>query len=140
MGTAPELIRIDPDVSSAVNAIQMASEMLNLANEKMGNKDFCGSFNEAKNAIRAAASAPLFRDGCVAQTFEATVSYLENAYPKRFPIKDWELIERTVSGEGTGLLNMIIRSLGKDAGEKEARFALHTASEFLEKAKHLVFI
>ena len=140
MGATPELVYKAPDYSSAVNAINMASEILNLASEKMTRKDYIGSFNESKNAIRIAASAPLFKDGCIAQTFEATVSYLNERYPNRFPLKEWESVENKVTGEGSGLLNILIRSLGKHAGEKEAKHALDTAREFLEKAKLLVML
>lgn len=140
MDVSPDVFRKTPDMISAIQAVEAASQMLFAAKELMEGGDYCGSLEQSRAALRVAASALLYKDGVIAQTFEATTEHIEKQYPDTFPLSDWEKIERTVTGDGPGLLNMLIRASGRQTGIPEARHALSIATSFLNNVKQLVSI
>lgn len=140
MHASADVLRKTPDMISALAAVEAASEMLLLASDMLERGDYAGSLEQSRGALRVAASALLFRDGIIAQTFEATAEHIERAYPKTFPLRDWQRIEKTVTGEGPGLLNLLIRASGKHTGIPEAKDALTVATTFLNNVKQLVSI
>ena len=79
----PEIVQKQPDLDSALCAIDTASEMLNAAAEKLSQKDYATAFNDSRDSMRVAISALLFKDGVIASTFEATADYLEKHYPEK---------------------------------------------------------
>lgn len=140
MEESPRMIMKAPDVETAFRALEAAAEMVAMASEKLEKKDYPGAFDQSRDAVRVAASALLFKDGRIAQTLEATSGYIDRRYPERFRLKDWHWMEKTVSGDGPGLLNMLIRAMGKGAGEREARRAVDIATEFLANIRELVYL
>lgn len=138
MDASPDVLRKTPDMISALSAVEVASEMLLLASDMLKGGDYSGSLEQSRGALRVGASALLYKDGIIAQTFEATAEHIEKSYPKMFPLKDWQKIEKTVTGEGPGLLNLLIRASGKEAGVPEAMHALNVATNFLNNVKQLV--
>jgi uncharacterized protein (UPF0332 family) len=140
MDVSPDILRRTPDMISALQAIEAANEMLHAASDMMDSGDYCGSFEQSRAVLRTAASALLFKDGVIAPSFDATTKHIEKRYPETFPLKDWDHIERTVTGDGPGLLNMMIRMSGKQTGLSEAQHALKIATEFLNNVKQLVYV
>ncbi|MBU0591812.1 hypothetical protein KKF81_00270 [Candidatus Micrarchaeota archaeon] len=127
-----EIVRMVPDMPSAVEAISSASEALNFAKEKFNQQNYGESIHESKSAIRLASAAVLFRDGYIASTLNATIRYLEEHYPDKFPNEDWKKLELIPDGEGPGLMNIIIRMLkNSDNRKRDAEHAISVAEKFL---------
>ncbi len=140
MDASADMFMRTPDMISAIQAVDAASQMLLFAKELLERGDYCGSLEQSRGSLRVAASALLYKDGVIAQTFEATAKHIEKQYPDQFPLEDWEKIERTVTGDGPGILNMLIRASGKQTGVPQARHALSIATSFLNNVKQLVSI
>jgi len=136
----PEIVQQQPDIDSALYALDAASELLNAAAEKLSQKDYTTAFSTSRDCMRIAISALLFRDGVIAPTFEATEEYLERHYPDKLPLKDWHSIENTCTGEGSGLFNMIIRATRKPTDKNEAKHAVGIAKEFVKNIMELVML
>jgi len=125
------------DPASAIFALKMASETLDVANEMYSRNDYNESFERSRDAIRLVSSALMFRDGYVSDTLEGSIAYLLERYPGMFPVEAWERIESFQSDHGTGILAFILRILGKvnKAGAQEAKDALRAASSFVDSAR-----
>ncbi len=132
-GAIPEIMRKEPNTMGATFAIGAALDMLNSARERFEHREYKQSFAESKDAIRMAASALLLRDGYVASTMEATVNYLSEKYPDKLPVEEWQDMENFLTGNGHGLLNLLLKLLGKqrETSEEEARAVLAIAEKFL---------
>ncbi len=130
-----------PDRSSALRAIEVASDMISHASSGLKEKKYLETFNHSRDAMRFAASAILLKDGKSADTLDETMLYLKKAYPNDIPIEGWSAIESQIIGSDPGLLNLIIRLIGKinkKSAEDDARYALATAIDFLENVKRMV--
>jgi hypothetical protein len=138
MDASPDVLRKTPDMISALAAVDAASQMLLLASQMLEVGNCPESLEQSRRALRVAASALLFKDGVIAQTFEATAEHIEKSYPKMFPLKDWQEIEKKVTGDGPGLLNLLVRASGRQPGMPDARNALNVATNFLNNVKQLV--
>lgn len=136
-GTHSVIIRAEPDRASAAFALAAASELLTLARVRLGRKDFSGSFEESRNAIRMASSAILFRDGYVADSFDSTLLYLLKHYPGMLPLDDWQRLEQIPAYDTPGLYNMLLSAMGKlkKTGEQEAKQAVVVAEAFIASAR-----
>lgn len=128
-----ELARKQPDTVGAMLAIDAALGILASAKERLGRDDYGEAFLEAKHAMRMASSALLIRDGYLAASLDATVLYISDKYPDRVPVEQWREIESRVTGEGPGLLNLVIRLMGKvkEPDEADARSAVMLAGRFI---------
>jgi hypothetical protein len=129
-------VRTQPDMASALFALELASGMLDSARERFARQDYNGAFEESRNAVRMASSAILFRDGYVSDNLESTVSYLLQRYPGAFPVEGWQGLEDIPLEDTPGLFNMVLSAVGrlKKAGEQEASEALALAAAFVESA------
>ncbi len=101
-----------PDPSSASYAADLAESVLLEAKDAFALGDYNLALSQAKDAIRLASSAVMFRDGYITDDFDKTVVYLSKRYGPAFPIKGWEKVEMTYLGGG-GLYNAILRALGR---------------------------
>jgi len=128
-----ELARKQPDTVGAMLAIDAASGILASAKERLAHDDFEEAFLEAKHAMRMASSALLIKDGFLATSLDATVHYISDKYPDMVPVEQWREMESRITGEGPGLLNLVIRLSGKTrkAGEADARSAVLLAGRFI---------
>lgn len=140
MEVSPRLVRRTPDMQTALQAIQAASDLIDTASVSLEQGDHLAAFNSSRDAMRIAASALLFKDGYVVESLDATTEYLRKRYPDSFRFREWHWVETTVTGHGPGLLNMLIKATGNETGEREAKRALDIAISFIEKAKELVYI
>ncbi len=130
-----------PDRSSALQAIDVASNMIKHASNGLQEQKYLETFNNSRDAMRFAASAILLKDGKSADTLDETMLYLKKHYPNDIPIEGWSAIESQIIGSDPGLLNLIIRLIGKikkTSAEDDARYALNTAIEFLQNVKRMV--
>ena len=116
------LVRILPNRIKAIEAVNLASELLEQARIyfEEGNYEEC--MNRSRDAVRVASSALLFGDGFVASTFEDTLEYIKTRYPAKFPINDWMRLENVSIIDGIKYL-----LLSREKKKEEARYALTTA-------------
>ncbi|MBU0527291.1 hypothetical protein KKE92_02330 [Candidatus Micrarchaeota archaeon] len=130
-----------PDRSSALRAIDLASAMLSHASSGLEEKKYLETFNHSRDAMRFAASAILLKDGKSADTIDETMLYLKKNYPHDIPVDAWRTIESQIIGSDPGLLNLIIRFIGKikkTSAEDDAKYALNAAIDFLDNVKRMV--
>jgi len=130
-----------PDRSSALRAIDVASDMLKHASSGLKEKKYLETFNHSRESMRFAASAILLKDGKSADNLDEAMFYLKKHYPNDISIEGWRSIESQIIGSDPGLLNLIIRLIGKikkTSAEDDAIYALTTALEFLENVKRMV--
>jgi uncharacterized protein (UPF0332 family) len=118
-----------PDLVSAIHALRAASELLNSATSKFNERDYHAAFLDSRDAMRTAASALLLKDGYIAGTFEVACLHLSKRY--NLHIDDWHAIENTITGDGPGLFNMIMKQFTKKKTKKEAKKAMDAATRFL---------
>lgn len=135
-----DFAKIEPDKTSALFALDLASEALLSARERFFRGEYRVSLEESRNAMRLASSALMFRDGYVGGSLDAAVFYISRRYPGMFPVEAWESVERIPVEDTPGLYNMVLSALGRlrKAGEKEARDAIVIAEMFLESAKQVL--
>ena len=135
-----ELSRKQPDTVGAMLAIDAAIGILVSAKERLAHDDFEEAFLEAKHAMRMASSALLIRDGYLAASLDATVIYLSDKYPGMVPVGEWHEIENRVTGEGPGLLNLVVRLMGKTrkVDEADARSAVMLAGRFIASVNRIL--
>jgi hypothetical protein len=135
-----EITRKNPDTTGARFAANAALDILAMARERLNNRDYQGAFRESKDAIRMASSALLLRDGYVASTFEATIRYIEERHSGQLPIEEWQYLENMLTGEGPGLLNLIVRFAGKNkkTGKQEASQAMAIAERFVASVMAII--
>jgi uncharacterized protein (UPF0332 family) len=128
-----EFVKIAPDVTGAVLANELASELLQSAKDKFERSGFEEAYSESRSSIRAAASAVLLRDGYVATTFEATHRYLTTHYGQRLSLGDWESLEKDSWAESRGLMYRLLHAIGmiKKTDSQQAKHALTAAEEFI---------
>ena len=131
------LVKQEPDPARALFALKMASETLMAANELYSRKEYAGAFVNSRDAIRLVSSALMFRDGYISDTFDGAIAHMLERYPGLFPVAEWQQIESFPLESAPGLLNLILRLLGrlKKPGEQEANQALKAASSFVESAR-----
>jgi uncharacterized protein (UPF0332 family) len=128
-----EFVKIAPDVTRAVFATELASEILQSARDKFDREVFEDAYHESRSSIRAAASAVLIKDGYVATSFEATYKYLSRNYPGKLSLGDWESLEKDSWVEERGLMYHLLSAIGiiKKTDKQQAKQALAAAEEFL---------
>ncbi|MFH1785233.1 MAG: hypothetical protein ABH842_02290 [Candidatus Micrarchaeota archaeon] len=126
-----------PDISKAALAIEVAMDMLDVANEKFDNCDYVLAFNEARNSMRMSASAILFSDGFIYSDFSTVLSYLHGSYPHLFPLNEWKKIESIDFTQKQGiLLNIAQRILNIE--RHQSKQAIMIAWGFLDSVHKVV--
>jgi len=135
-----EIIRKNPDTTGARFAANAALDLLAMARERLDNRDYVEAFRGSKDAIRMASSALLLNDGYVASTFEATLRCIEERHSGQLPIDEWQYLENMLTGEGPGLLNLIVRLAGKNmkTGKHEASQAIAIAERFVASVMAII--
>ncbi len=138
-----DLLKIDPEPSKAIYAVGVAEELIGSAREKADSGKYEDAMEDIKNAIRVASSALLYNDGYVANTLDTTCYYLQNHYPKKFPVKEWKIIEIGTK-TGVKLVDTILEKLGfgkkQEARKREAERALAIAEVFVQSVKTIVMV
>jgi len=137
MPSSPDAAIIAPNRIGAAGALRLASEMLSAARERLGARDYAGSIEESRNAIRMASSALLMQEGLVMGTLEATAAYISHHYPGAFPLQEWVALENMASETAPGLYSMILEAMGKvkKTDEQDAREAIRVAESFVSSAE-----
>ncbi len=137
-----DLIKIDPEPSTAIYALSVAEEFLREAQEHIRKRNYEEACESAKNAARMASSAVLYNDGYVAKTLGTTCYYLEQHYPKKFPVEEWRVLEVGTT-EKIKIVERILYFLRlkkkkKEDTEKNARKALTIAEIFVASVRTIV--
>lgn len=133
-----DLVSEIADPIKVYETINTAEEFLKNSMFSFQKGDYPSSFEDSRNALRLAASALLFKNGLIGKTLEATINHIESKYPDIFPCKEWVIIEKTISGFGPGMFNILILALNKGADKEKAQFAYSTAEKFVKLVKSMV--
>ncbi len=131
-----EIVKTAPDNERARYSLDMADGFLFSAKEKLSNKDYGSSIEDARNAICLASAAIMFKDGYISSTFEGTLSYLSQHYPGKLPLDEWNKVEFTIISRGGvyDLLNTIV----KKTREQQSKKAFETASIFVNVTRQIL--
>jgi uncharacterized protein (UPF0332 family) len=135
-----DLVVSRPNPVGAVMALDAAADLLASAADKLAMGDYEGAFSDARNSMRLASSALLLRDGYVAVTLEATVSYLEERYTGMVPMESWMEMETAFPGETAGIMGRLLGALGKNKriDRESTEQALAAARSFLRSARAIL--
>lgn len=136
------LVKQVPDAFVGTYTLTLAENILYEAKQSFDDKTYDEALIKARNCIRITASAVLFKDGYVAQTLDASCSYLEKTYPGRFPVTDWKDMEDLPLSQENRIVDGFLKVIGalkdKEAKDKEkVNMALNLATDFVERAKNL---
>ncbi|NYZ77121.1 hypothetical protein H0O02_02280 [Candidatus Micrarchaeota archaeon] len=135
-------IRITPEPSQAVFALEAALNLLEAAKSEIGEKRYEDAYGDSKNAIMMAAAAIMYNDGYVANTPEGAYGFMEKKYGRAQLVREWKSVDMD-SPENRGAIARIAEALGlgrKKEMEAElgARKALSLAEVFIESARTIV--
>ena len=137
-----DLLRINPEPSKAIYAVEMAEEFLKTAKMKIGEGKKDAALDDVKNAIRMASSALLYYDGYVANSLDTTCYYLQNHYPKKFPTEEWRVIE-VGTKTGVRIVDAIFEKFGLKKEEPkvdEVGRAIAIATVFVQSVRSIVLM
>jgi uncharacterized protein (UPF0332 family) len=129
--------KIDAEPERATEALSVAAELLVSAKENADSTEFDEAFLAARDSMRIASSAILFRDGCVASDFESTYAYLKKEYGESIPLDEWKEVER-ISKSRASLLSGLFGA-GKKNIENDSKKALEAALKFLKASNEIVY-
>ncbi len=133
-----DLVVVSPDPLAAMLAMQAASDVLSSASERFGQGDYEDAFAGARDSMRLVSSALLLRDGYVAATLDATLSYLQFRYEGMLPLEAWAEAERTLpAGPLAGALAALL-GRNKRIGREGTERALAAAESFFASARSLL--
>lgn len=134
-----DLVVVSPDPLAAMLAMQAASDVLSSASERFGQGDYEDAFAGARDSMRLVSSALLLRDGYVAATLDATLSYLQFRYEGMLPLEAWAEAERTLPA-GPTLAGALAALLGRNKriGREGTERALAAAESFFASARSLL--
>ena len=135
-----ELTQIAPDPVGAMLAVSLASDMLDSARENLYKNEFDQTMENSLHSIRAAASAILLKQGCIASTFEATHSFLYSNFPHELALDSWEFMEKSSFGTNRGMAYFLFKAIGiiKKTDEQQAKQAIKTAEKFLASVQDIL--
>ena len=135
-----DLVVMQPDPLGAIAVLGTASDLLESARGGFARGDYEAAFTDARDSMRISSSAILIRDGYVATTLDATVSYLEERYAGTLPLDSWEQMETAFPAETMGVMGRLIGSLGKNKkpDKENTEHALAVAGAFLSSARAIV--
>lgn len=136
----PSMEKTSPNISKSVFALELAANLLDVAKEKLDCGDHVAAFEEARNSIRIASSAILFRDGCNLYNLEDTSSYLCHTYPHIFNVKEWKHLESIDLATGPGFYNVLLKLVRKiiNIEKHESKQAILFAWQFLDSAHSVI--
>ena len=138
----PGVVKIKPEPSKAIFALETAFGLLEVAKGEMENKQHEDAYEDSKNAMRMASAAIMYNDGYFASTIDGTYEYVEKKYGESGLVKEWKIVEEK-SPENRGFVNKLLEALGlrkrKDM-ETDARRAFSVAETFVQSAKALVMM
>lgn len=132
------IVKISPEPTKAVIAIETASNMIEAAQSEIDNGKYEDAWEDAKNAIRMAAAAIMYDDGYITNTMEGALEYIGRKYERPKLVKEWKEIE-IKSPANRGWIYIIGEIVGiskkqKGLDESEVRKALSVAETFIEIA------
>lgn len=138
----PGTVRITPEPSKAVFAIETALRLYETAKTDMENRRYDDAYAGSKNAIRMASAAIMYNDGYVANTMEGAYEYIEKNYGDKMVVGEWKDVE-IKAPENKGIIETILEIIGirrrKEGEEAErAEKALSVAKTFIESARVLL--
>jgi uncharacterized protein (UPF0332 family) len=127
------LQRVEADAERAVYALSVAMELIRSAEDEASRSQYRDSVDSARNSMRMAASALLFRDGYVATDLETSCSYLRRHYADIVPVDDWVAVEAMAHPKPFEQLGAIF-SMAKSKPHDTAIRALEAAGRFVQAA------
>ncbi len=133
-------IRMTPEPSRAVFAVETATNFLETARTELERGLYEDAYEDAKNAIRMAVTAMMYNDGYVAKTIESAFEYIEKKHGKPELVREWRRIEINAPSN-RGIIEKIVQFFGFKKSEElkeEVIKTLSVAEIFVESATALV--
>jgi len=133
-------IRMTPEPSRAVFAVETATNFLETARAELKRGQYEDAYEDGKNAIRMAVAAMMYNDGYVAKTQEGAFEYIEKKHGKPELVEEWRRIEINAPSN-RGVIEKIAQFFGfkkPDEFKEEAIKTLLVAEIFVESAVALV--
>jgi hypothetical protein len=128
---------IGPEPERAIYALSVAAQLLEEARIQSGESASVETVIKARDSMRIACSAILFKDGYVAADFDSSVAYLRSKYGEKVPINEWRDIELMAKGSPLERITNFL-GLAKNQGQENAKKALEAAGRFLEASSTLI--
>lgn len=128
---------IEAEPERAAYALEVAAALLGTAMEMAEKSEYDEAIVSARDAMRMAGSALLFKDGLVSSDLGSSCSYLKKKYGDELPVSEWERVEALSK---TSILDKLADFLGsgKDRLEKDALQAMESAHRFLHASSILL--
>ena len=128
---------IGPEPERAIYALSVAAALLEEAKIQSEETASVETIIKARDSMRIACSAILFKDGYIAPDFDSSFSYLRSKYGEKVPLNEWKDIEQMAKASPLDRITNLL-GLAKDQGHKNAKKALESAGRFLEASGALI--
>jgi len=128
---------IGPEPERAIYALSVAAQLLEEAKVQAEGSPSEETIIMARDSMRIACSAILFKDGYIAPDFDSSVTYLASKYGEKVPLAEWKTIEQMAKGSPLGKIAGFL-GLGKGQAQENAMKALEAAGRFLEASGALI--
>ena len=128
---------IEAEPERAAYAFEAATAMLASAMELAEQCSFDEAILSARDSMRMASSALLFKDGLVAGDLESICAYLKKKYGDELPVEEWRDVERLSK---TSIVDRIADMLTRSRGrlEQNANRSTESARRFLSASSTLL--
>ena len=127
---------IEAEPERAAYALEVAASLLGSAMEMIGKSSYDEAIISARDAMRMASSALLFKDGLISSDFNSSCDYLKKKYGDELPVADWIKVEQLTRTSLIDKLADILHTKGRL--EKNANVALEGAHKFLSACSILL--
>lgn len=138
------IVKIKPEPSKAVFAVEAAADLVSAAKNEIGQKRYADAYDDARNAIRMASAGIMYNDGYVANTREGAYDYMERVQGDKTLADEWKSVE-IMAPENKGIIDRLLEFLRLKKGaetnnELSARKALSVAETYVQSARTLVYM
>jgi hypothetical protein len=128
---------IEAEPERAAYALEVAASLLGSAKEMAEKSSFDEAIVSARDSMRMAGSALLFKDGLVSTDLDSSCQYLAEKYGSELPVDEWRRVEQLTRTSFIDKLADIFGS-SKNRLEKNADLAMEAAHKFLSACSMLI--
>jgi hypothetical protein len=128
---------IGPEPERAIYALTIAAQLLEEAKDQAEESVFEQTIIKARDSMRIACSAILFKDGFIAPDLDSSCNYLRKKYGERIPINEWKHVEQIAKGNPIEKISSFL-GFGKNTQQENAKKALEVAGKFLDASNSLI--
>jgi hypothetical protein len=128
---------IGPEPERAIYALSIAVQLLDEAKEQAEESVYEQTIIKARDSMRIACSAILFKDGYIAGDFDSSCNYLTKKYGEKIPINEWKRVEQIAKGNPIEKISAFL-GLGKNKQQENAKKAIELARAFIKASSSLI--